>query len=206
MAYGYQDGRSKRQERVGHLVRSELATIINLGAPLSIADPDSSMLETDLRRRISIVNADVSPDLRQARVTVSIIGDSKTPDEMMDKRRAYSWLVSNAYSIRHELAKRLSHLKVLPNLTFVEVDVGGAVDVMQLIDKVSKGYKRESIDMDFVTSDEDSDEDDEFEFDDDDDDMEFEDDEFEFDEDDDEEEDDDFEDTKPKRIRNIEDL
>jgi len=180
MAYGYQDGRSKRQERVGHLVRSEIASIINLGNPLSISDEN---IEDELRRRISIVNADVSPDLRQARITVSIIGQSSaSPEDMMDKRRAYSWLVSNAYSIRHELAKRLSHLKVLPNLTFVEVDVASAVDVMQLIDKVSQGYKRESL------------EDDDFDYDeDDDDDFEFMDDEMDFD--DDGEDDDDWDDS-----------
>lgn len=186
MAYGYQDGRSKRQERVGHLVRNELANIINLGTTPLIprsssssmnfdpssssailsSTPSSSTIEAELRRRISIVNVDVSPDLRQARITVSIIGQKNDPNEMMDKRRAYSWLVNNVFSIRHELAKRLKHLKVLPNLTFVEVDVGSAVDVMNLIDKVSQGnYKRESLELEF-------DEDDEYEFYDDDDEYE----------------------------------
>ena len=39
----------------------------------------------------------------------------------------------------------MSHMKGgAPELTFVQVDVGGAVDVMNLIDKVSNGnYKRE---------------------------------------------------------------
>jgi len=37
-----------------------------------------------------------------------------------------------------------------PDLTFVQVDVGAAVDVMQLIEKVkNEGYKRDDISMDF---------------------------------------------------------
>jgi hypothetical protein len=46
-------------------------------------------------------------------------------------------------------------------LTFVKVDVGAAVDVMDLIDKVSKGYKRQDIDLfggvDFEDDDDDDD-------------------------------------------------
>lgn len=34
-------------------------------------------------------------------------------------------------------------MKASPDITFVQVDVGAAVDVMQLIEKVSQGYKRE---------------------------------------------------------------
>jgi hypothetical protein len=36
-------------------------------------------------------------------------------------------------------------MKNSPSLTFVQVDVGAAVDVMYLIDKVSSGYERERI-------------------------------------------------------------
>lgn len=136
--------KSKRQERVAHLVRSEIADIVQLGFPIKAINTDNApSIDEELRRRISIVTADVSPDLRQARITVSIFGDNT---DIIDKRRAYSWLVYCTKSIRHALAQRLSHLKVLPNLTFVQADVGSAVDVMQLIDKVTKeGYKRESL-------------------------------------------------------------
>eukprot|EP00957_Ditylum_brightwellii_P011501 869725-Ditylum_brightwellii.AAC.1 len=43
------------------------------------------------------------------------------------------------------MAQRLSHMKMVPDLTFVQVDVGAAVDVMNLIEKVSSGYKRKNI-------------------------------------------------------------
>jgi len=131
--------RSKRQERVGHLVRSEISTILHEGHVVKKAD----YLEDSIRRSINVVNADVSPDLRQARITVSIISK-----EVVDKRRAYSWLVKSTPNIRHALAQRLSHMKSVPNLSFVQADVGAAVDVMNLIDKIqSDSYKRKSVGM-----------------------------------------------------------
>ena len=36
-------------------------------------------------------------------------------------------------------------MKSVPDLTFVQVDVGAAVDVMHLIEKVNTGYKRQSV-------------------------------------------------------------
>ena len=165
--------RSKRQERVGHLVRTEIATILQLGYVIKNTQGD---IDDDLRRRINVVNADVSPDLRQARITVSIMKPSvqaTTEEEeeeyddeyddvnmkqvftpgargkgnaAVDKRRAYAWLVRNTKQVRHSLSQRLSHMKSIPNLTFVQADVGAAVDVMVLIDKVANDkFKRENI-------------------------------------------------------------
>eukprot|EP00520_Triparma_pacifica_P008185 CAMPEP_0118661336 /NCGR_PEP_ID=MMETSP0785-20121206/16219_1 /TAXON_ID=91992 /ORGANISM="Bolidomonas pacifica, Strain CCMP 1866" /LENGTH=74 /DNA_ID=CAMNT_0006554757 /DNA_START=438 /DNA_END=662 /DNA_ORIENTATION=+ len=36
-------------------------------------------------------------------------------------------------------------MKSIPSLTFVQTDVGGAVDVMNIIDKIGQGAKRESL-------------------------------------------------------------
>lgn len=117
------------------------------------------------------MNADVSPDLKQARITVSIIKphvrnvmdddeeddddeggedydytiSNRNGDAVVDRRRAYSWLVKNSKQIRHSIAQRLSHMKSIPNIMFVQVDVGAAVDVMNLIDKVANGYKRDYV-------------------------------------------------------------
>jgi ribosome-binding factor A len=163
-------------------VRTEIANILQLGYPIK---NQNGYIDEDLRRRINVVSADVSPDLRQARITVSIIKPTTTAvtdyneeyddnevdeDEFeqdvdddlpmpkqvfpvsssgsaaVDRRRAYSWLVKNTKQIRHAMSQRLSHMKGTPDLTFVQADVGAAVDVMKLIEKVSKGdYKRESI-------------------------------------------------------------
>lgn len=141
--------RTKRQERVGHVVRSELAAILHRG---SILKNDSKPIESELRRRINVINCDVSPDLRQARVTVSIMrgaGGERQDQRGSDTvatRRAYAWLVRNTKAIRYALAGRMKHMKGgSPDLTFVQVDVGAAVDVMQLIEKVNKGYKRDDM-------------------------------------------------------------
>jgi len=65
-------------------------------------------------------------------------------DEIMEKRRAYGWLVRNTKYIRNVLSKRLNHMKTCPNLTFVQADVTAAVNIINLIDKISKdGLKRE---------------------------------------------------------------
>lgn len=144
--------RSKRQERVGHVVRSEIASILHNG---SLIKYDDDPIEDELRRRINIINADVSPDLRQARVTVSIMAGK---DDIVSKRRAYAWLVRCTKSIRHALAQKMKHMKASPDITFVQVDVGAAVDVMQLIEKVSQGYKREDQSFELEYDDEDDDE------------------------------------------------
>lgn len=199
----YNKDRSKRQERVGHIVRTEIATIIQLGYPIK---NQMNEIDDELRRRINVVSADVSPDLKQARITVSVIkrtkssvdeseddfeefyddddeeedefddeedefdeefddddddededeelklkqvfpgGSSNNGNSIVDRRRSYAWLVKNTKQIRHALSQRLSHMKTIPNLTFVLADVGAAVDVMNLIDKISKGnYKRDDI-------------------------------------------------------------
>mmetsp|Transcript_3585 Transcript_3585/g.6104 ORF Transcript_3585/g.6104 Transcript_3585/m.6104 type:complete len:247 (-) Transcript_3585:44-784(-) len=141
--------KSKRQHRVSQLVQSELASIIHSGNLKGRYD----YLDDDLRKRISIVRADVSPDLRQARITVSLrrgmtdegLSSGGSTSHAVDQRRAYSWLVQNAKALRHTLAQRMSHMKASPDLSFDQVDVASAVDVMYLIDKVAAGYKREDI-------------------------------------------------------------
>jgi len=138
--------RSKRQFRVGQVVRSEVASIIRAGHEIKHT---SSQLDGDLRNRISVVAADVSPDLRQARITISVM--SKQPgsgpsglvgDATVEKRVAFSWLVKNTKQIKHALAQRLKHMKSVPNLTFAQADVGAAVDVMQKIDGIFDGANR----------------------------------------------------------------
>lgn len=155
----HQHDRTKRQERVGHVVRSELATILHRGSSIK---GDDDPIEQELRRRINVVHTDVSPDLRHARITVSIMAAAKKGGggggggggrgaDSVARRRAYAWLVRNTKAIRHSLAQRMKHMKASPDLTFVQVDVGAAVDVMHLIERVaSEGYKRDDVlEMDF---------------------------------------------------------
>jgi ribosome-binding factor A len=116
--------RSKRQFRVNQLVQTELGKIIHTG----LIKGDAEYLEDELRQRISIVSVDVSPDLRQARVSTSVRSSSNADTNMaVDKRRAYSWLVENSRPLRHSLAQKMSHMKTSPSLSFVQVDVAAAV-------------------------------------------------------------------------------
>ena len=117
--------RARRSQRVGTLVQQELATVLSRGDTRG-----SRQIEGGLRHRISIIDVDVSPDLGQANVKVSVIGDRK------DKITATRWLQSNARHIRHELAQRLREMRRVPTLRFVHVDVGAAVDVMVTLDRL----------------------------------------------------------------------
>ncbi|GMI35653.1 hypothetical protein TeGR_g13852 [Tetraparma gracilis] len=127
---------TKRQSRVSQLLRSTLASIIFDGYCIR-SSPSTSPLPANTRLAINVIAADVSPDLRNARVTVSVIS-SPTVDAAA-KREAFAWLAANAGPIRHACAQRLSHMKTVPELTFKMTDVGAAVDVMNLIDRIAAG-------------------------------------------------------------------
>ena len=127
---GRVDGR--RQGRVAQVVRKELAEVLHTG------DIRGKRLATSIREMISIVDVDVSPDLRNARVKVSILGDRK------DKISAVRWLQSSRGGIRYCMGKRMKEFKRLPEIKFEHVDVGQAVDVMVLIDKLAAERRDES--------------------------------------------------------------
>lgn len=111
--------KGRRTSRVAQVVQQELSTIIRSG---SVHGPRA--IQDRLRLMISIVDVDVSPDLGNAKVKVSIIGDRK------DKISAIRWLQSSAGPIRHKMAQELKAMRRVPRLSFTHVDVGKAVDVM----------------------------------------------------------------------------
>eukprot|EP00611_Tribonema_gayanum_P005072 TRINITY_DN1432_c0_g1_i1.p1 TRINITY_DN1432_c0_g1~~TRINITY_DN1432_c0_g1_i1.p1 ORF type:complete len:237 (+),score=41.52 TRINITY_DN1432_c0_g1_i1:67-777(+) len=125
---------SKRQARISQLLTAELASIIRLGHHVK----GSKALSDELRSKISIVDVNVSPDLRNARIFVSVYGDR------LEKREAYGWCVRNTGGIRFALSQRLKDMKGVPELTFQQTDIGAAVDVMHLIGKVNSGSTTES--------------------------------------------------------------
>ena len=110
---------TRRTSRVGQVIRSELATVIRQGSVRG-----KQRCPPGLENMVSIVDVDMSPDLRNARVKVSIIGERK------EKISAVRWLQGNVRGLRHELAQRNRHLKRVPMLTFDHVDVGAATDMM----------------------------------------------------------------------------
>jgi len=90
---------SQRVQRVQNLLRSE----ISLAIQRKLKDPRVAMT--------TISSVEVSPDLKQARVFVSVYGDDRT------RRVALEGLASAAGFIRMELMKVL-HLRPIPHLEF----------------------------------------------------------------------------------------
>lgn len=118
---------SKRQARVSQLLTGELAKILRLGHGIKTKDK----IDDDTRCRIAVVDVDMSPDLRSAKVFISVYGD------VLEKREAYAWCVKNTKAIRMALCAELKGMKRVPELFFKDTDIGAAVDLMALIDRVS---------------------------------------------------------------------
>jgi ribosome-binding factor A len=81
---------------------------------------------------ITITEVRVSPDLRDARVFVSIVGD----DEVVSAK--LRWLRKQAATIRRELSKRIV-LKFLPKLEYVlDHAAERGTRIVQLLDEVDR--------------------------------------------------------------------
>lgn len=102
------------------------------------------VISTKLRNRysslsaiISVTQADVAPDLKTAKVYVSIYD----PDSAR-KEASFEVLKQNAGFIRHELS-RILHLRTVPELSFIldeSMEYGAKIDkiIQSLEDKDSK--------------------------------------------------------------------
>jgi ribosome-binding factor A len=90
----------RRSERVGEMIRLRISTLIIRG----LRDPRIGMT--------TVTGVKMSPDLKQARVFVSVLGNEE------DRRRSLQGLNSAAAHIRHQIGFEL-RLKNTPELTFV---------------------------------------------------------------------------------------
>lgn len=88
-----------RAQRVGELIRRELAEIIQR----EVTQPTLGI--------ITISDVKVSPDLKQARIYITQLGGQLTAAEAVD------YLNKIAGELRHHLARRLT-LRVTPSLQF----------------------------------------------------------------------------------------
>jgi ribosome-binding factor A len=113
----------KRSDRVGDLVKEEIASMIQRG---EIKDPRIGF--------VTITGASMSRDLRQVKVFFSILGTSE------DKERNRAGLNSASGYIRRALAKRLK-LKQIPTIVF---EFDESLEYSSHIDKVIKDLKEES--------------------------------------------------------------
>lgn len=96
-----------------------------------------SVISTDLRNKypelsaiISVINADVAPDLKSCKVFVSIYDTDENR-----RRSSFEILKDNAGFIRHALSKVL-HIRAVPELRFILDD---SMEYGDKIDKLLKG-------------------------------------------------------------------
>jgi ribosome-binding factor A len=110
---------SYRADQVGEQVREEIMSIIRR----DLKDPRIGF--------VSITAVRMSPDLRQARVRVSVLGN---PDE---QKASINGLISAKGLIRHELGRRLENLKFSPELRFeLDPSIEYSVHISELLKEV----------------------------------------------------------------------
>ena len=91
---------TRRTDRVGDTLRAELSTIISR----RVRDPRVSMT--------TVSTVEMSPDLKHARVFLSVVGDQAEREASLDALR------HAAGFIRGQLAKELKRLRNIPELRF----------------------------------------------------------------------------------------
>jgi ribosome-binding factor A len=90
----------RRIDRIEEQLRIELSEIIER----EIHDPRIGL--------VTVTHVKVSPDLRHARVFITVLGDAD------QRKKSLEGLRSAASYARHSLSKRLHHLRRIPELTF----------------------------------------------------------------------------------------
>ncbi len=110
---------SYRTDQVGEQVREEIMSIIRR----DLKDPRIGF--------VSITSVRMSPDLRSARVRVSVLGK---PEQ---QKASIEGLESARGVIRHELGKRLENLKFSPDLRFeLDSSIEYSVHIAELLKEV----------------------------------------------------------------------
>lgn len=111
---------SRRQIRVAELLREEVAEILQ-----KMKDPRVGFA--------SITRVEVSPDLRHARVMVSVLGDPEARErtlEALESARGY---------IRATLAERL-HLRFVPEVVFsLDRSIEHGARIQELLREIKEG-------------------------------------------------------------------
>lgn len=109
-----------RNQRIAHFIREELATLIQRELPLN----EYGM--------ITLTDVDVSPDLKNATVLFTVLGDQYPVNETVNS------LNELAGHFRHELSTLMTS-KGVPSLRFkYDESIARAQRLDELIDSVSK--------------------------------------------------------------------
>jgi ribosome-binding factor A len=120
---------TRRIERVNELIREEISELIRR----EVKDPR-------LDSFISVTEVVTSPDLRHARVFVSVMGTDE------EKKQVEKGLVAATKFLRRELGERLT-LRYTPELTFqLDDSIERGSRLLQLINEVAPGESPEETD------------------------------------------------------------
>jgi len=113
---------SRRTERVNDLIRDELSELLLR----EVRDPRLGGL-------ISITRAEVAPDLSNARVFVSVMGDEAEQDAAMKALNA-------AAAFFHRELKKRVEMRRVPFLTFrLDTSIAKGAEVLSLLNEVAAG-------------------------------------------------------------------
>jgi ribosome-binding factor A len=118
---------TRRTERINDLLREEISDLVRL----EVKDPRVGGL-------ISITEVDTSPDLRHAKVFVSVLGRDEERRNTMDALRAASNF------LQRELRKRLT-IRRIPELIFLADDsLARGARILSLIEEAVEGGEPEA--------------------------------------------------------------
>lgn len=118
-------GEGRRPHRVGELIRREVGKIIDDTISTTYRS------ETGGALLISVVDVKCSSDLRNARVSISVLGSND------QRREAVTHLRQSAKEIRFQLAQSI-RMKYVPDLSFVESELADATNTVQILNMLAK--------------------------------------------------------------------
>jgi ribosome-binding factor A len=109
----------RRIDRIEEQMRIELSEIIEY----EIHDPRVGLT--------TVTAVKVSPDLRHARVFVTVLGEAE------ERKKALEGLRSAASFVRRSLSKRLQHMRRIPELSFdYDESVEKGIRIEELLDEI----------------------------------------------------------------------
>lgn len=117
---------TRRMDRINVLMLQEISRILSL----ELRDPRLATV-------VSITKVQTSPDLKNARVFVSVLGDKD------EKRKSLQALKSASGFIHHHLRENLS-LRIIPRLEFeLDLSIERGAEMLELIRQVTSGESPE---------------------------------------------------------------
>jgi ribosome-binding factor A len=113
---------TRRTERINDLLREEISDLVRL----EVKDPRVGGL-------ISVTEVDISPDLRHAKVFVSVLGSDE------ERRNTLEALRKAGHFLQRELRKRLT-IRRIPELVFLaDESLARGARILSLIDEAVEG-------------------------------------------------------------------